>query len=37
MVALGGDGRNLVGLLLGSAVTAAPDFWRYSGSYRARA
>jgi manganese/zinc/iron transport system permease protein len=37
MVALGGDGRSLVGLLIGSAITPGSGFCRSSGSSRARA
>jgi manganese/zinc/iron transport system permease protein len=36
MVALGGDGRNLAGLLLGSAFSAAVGLLSSSGSSRAR-
>jgi manganese/zinc/iron transport system permease protein len=36
MVALGGDGRNLAGLLLGSAFSAAVGLLASSGSSRAR-
>jgi manganese/zinc/iron transport system permease protein len=36
MVALGGDGRNLAGLLLGSAVSARSGCCSSSGSSRAR-